>query len=48
MLYRYIEADSKEQPQFDVLITDRSDFTQLLFALFCFKTKIYTTLEVTQ
>ena len=43
-----IEEDSTEQPQFDVLITDRSHFTQFLFALFYFNTKIYTAFEFVQ
>jgi hypothetical protein len=40
--------DSTEQPQLFVLITDRSHFTQFLFALLCFNTKIYTTFKFTQ
>jgi hypothetical protein len=40
-----VGEDSTEQLQFTVLLTDRSHFTQFLFALFCFNTKIYTTLE---
>ena len=47
MLYRCIEGDNKEQPQFVVLITDRSHFKQFLFALFCFNTKIYTIFDFT-
>jgi hypothetical protein len=37
-----IEEDSTQQPHFFVLITNSSHFTQFLFALFCFNTKIYT------
>jgi len=48
MLYRCVEEDSTEQPQFVVLITGRSHFTEFLYALFCFDTEIYTTFEVMQ
>jgi len=41
MFYSYAEEDSTEQPQFVVLITDIYPFTQFLFVLFCFNTKIY-------
>ena len=43
----YIE-DNPEWPHCVVLITDRSHFTEFLFALFCFNIQIYTTFELTQ
>jgi hypothetical protein len=47
-LHSCIGGDSTEQPQLIALITDKSHFTEFLFAPFCFNPKIYTTFKFTQ